>query len=787
MAVRVTVYGTANMAQITKARQELKELEYQVKGSGASVATSMSAMGTSFTNAGRNMSLYVTAPLALIGATSVKTAADFETTMASMKVNSGATGAEMTKLSALAVKMGADTVYSAGEAAQAMLELSKGGMSIAAIQGGALASAMNLAATEGIGLADASTIVIQAMNTFGLSAEDSSQAVDLLAAGAVASTASIQDLAGGLKYVGSTAANLKIPMSDTVTALAALNNAGIDATTAGTSLNQFMLRLIPTTRKAAEEAAALGIEFLDQTGALKPMNEVIKELQSTYAGMGDAARTASLKQIFGVEGMRAANILIANGVDGWESLSAAVNKNGVAQDMANARMSGTAGALEQLSGSVDTAKLKIGDALAPTVRSIANSITDLTNKFTALDPSVQNTIVTFGIAAAAIGPLLIGFGAIGRGIAGTITGFQSMVSITQTAIGGISNFATGLTNAAAGSSAFATPIMRLGGLIRTGAVAVAGFTTALGAKIAAMAISTGQWIANTSAMIAHKVAQAATTTATALMTAGQWALNAAMTANPIGIVVVALAALAAGLVALWNTNEGFRNAVIGTWNAIKNAATTVWNWLVNSFQTWGQYIFRAIIGPVGNLVLLLINHWDEIRNATANVWNRVVGFFREAPGRLVEAIGNIGNTMATIGRDIIDGIWRGIQNGWNWLTSQVSNLASSLVNAAKSALGIKSPSRAFMEIGDQMGAGLQVGLLGSARGVQSALDSLIGMPNINATVAAQGFGGSVGSSRSVVVSPGAIQINFTGAADTESASQVVREAFAELVRELRAS
>jgi TP901 family phage tail tape measure protein len=113
----------------------------------------------------------------------------------------------------------------------------------AEIQAGALESTMNLAATEGMHLSDAAVIIAQTMNTFKMSAEDTTKAVDFLAAGAVASTAGVQDLADGMKYVGSTASTLGVGMGETVTALAAMNNAGIDSTTAGTSLNRMLLGL----------------------------------------------------------------------------------------------------------------------------------------------------------------------------------------------------------------------------------------------------------------------------------------------------------------------------------------------------------------------------------------------------------------------------------------------------------------------------------------------------------------------------------------------------------------
>jgi TP901 family phage tail tape measure protein len=403
MAIILPIVAAWNNKDLNRAIADIKRAE----GAFQKFTTSTDVIGEGFKKVGKSLSMNVTAPLALMGGYAVNTAAEFEVSMASVQVNAQATGEQMKALSDLALKMGQDTVFSAGEAASAILELSKGGLQPAEIQAGALEAAMNLAATEGMGLADASVIIAQSMNTFNLQAKDTTRAVDFLAAGAVASTAGVQDLADGMKYVGSTASTLGVSMGDTITALAAMNNAGIDSTTAGTSLNRMLLGLIPTTRKAAKEAAELGLEFLNQDGSLKPMNEIVKELTDTYAGMGDAAKVASLKTVFGVEGMRAANTLIALGAEEYGVLTDAVHKQGIAQDLANARMSGTKGALEQLKGSVDTAAIAIGNALAPTVTKIAGMIQGLVDRFSKLSPETQSFIVTILGIVAAVGPLLV--------------------------------------------------------------------------------------------------------------------------------------------------------------------------------------------------------------------------------------------------------------------------------------------------------------------------------------------------------------------------------------------
>ena len=347
---------------------------------------------------------------------SVLAEATFSQTMASVQVNANLGSRALGQMSDLALKFGQDTVYSANEAAQAMLELSKGGMTAAQIKAGALKSTLNLAATEGIALGDSATIVARTLKTFGLNAGDANKAVDMLAGGSLASTAGVQDLADALKYVGTTARTSGYGLSDTVTALAALTDSGISSTTAGTALNRMLLGLTLGTTKASQTAKELGLSFTDAKGNLLPMVDVVKRLQDAFQGMSTSQRNNDLKKIFGVEGMRAANVLIEQGVKGWEKYKGAVDQTGQAAKMADARMSGTKGALEQLSGSIETAQIKLGKALAPAVQDVANGLADN------LGPAMDDAIELGGDLVGAVSPLVDVLKLVG-GAAGDVAGF----------------------------------------------------------------------------------------------------------------------------------------------------------------------------------------------------------------------------------------------------------------------------------------------------------------------------------------------------------------------------
>jgi TP901 family phage tail tape measure protein len=540
------------------------------------------ASGQQLTATGKTLSRNVTLPLLAVAAAGVKTAADFQVSLASLGVNAGIGGKELDKLGDLAIQLGADTVFSANEAASAMLELSKAGLSPAAISGGALANTLNLAATEGIGLVEASTIMANTMNTFGIKAKDTTKVVDLLASGAVASTAGVQDLAGGLKFVGSTASMLKIPLDTTVTALAALNNAGIDASTAGTSLNRMFLGLVPTTKKATNLMDDLDISFQNADGTMKSMPDIIKTLQTQLTGMSDAQQVATLKTLFGVEGMRAASTLMKLNVDGYEDLNDQINKNGTASALANARMDGMSGALEQLKGSAETAALKIGKALEPAIMLASKALTIAINLFTALPGPIQSVIVGIGALIAIIGPILM-----------------------------------------------------LMGALKTST------TLATGALLAKQA-------------------------ALGLVTAAQAAFNLVMAANPIALVILAIAAIIAIIVILVKNWDTVTEVVGKVWNAIKDFASKAWE----ALKGFGSKVSGFV---------------DDIKEA-----------FAALPG-----------AMLNVGKNIVTGLWNGMQNMAGWLKDKVTGFFKNLIpDWAEKALGIASPSKVFAGIGSNIISGL---------------------------------------------------------------------------------
>jgi TP901 family phage tail tape measure protein len=438
MAIIIPIVSAWNPAGLNKALADIK----RAKTGMDKFAAGAQGIGTQMTQIGTNLSTKVSLPLALIGASAVKVASEFEVSMAQVAVATDMPISGLKNLSDLAKQLGADTIFSANEASNAMLELAKAGLSPAEIEAGALENTLNLAAASGMALAESAIVMAAGMNTFNLGASDSVNIVDALAGAANASAADVADIAMALQQTGQQAVASGLTIQETTAALAAFADAGVRGSDAGTSFKTFLQRLNPVSAEASRTMKQLGIEFFDSAGNMKDLSGIADEVQKGFTGLTQEQRLAAMQTIFGSDALRAANILFDEGATGIQQYIDATNKSGAAQDMASARMSGTAGALEAMKGSIETASLALGEALAPVVLSVAGFVQDLANKFAALDPKVQTAIASVGIFLVALGPMLMITGSL-LTAAGKIAAVFSTISTAVAKAGGAMAIATG--------------------------------------------------------------------------------------------------------------------------------------------------------------------------------------------------------------------------------------------------------------------------------------------------------------------------------------------------------
>lgn len=355
---------------------------------------------------GRSMSTFISLPIVAAGAYAVHTAMEFDTSMAQVKAATGVGGDGLDELRKLALKMGADTIFSANEAAQAMLELVKGGMTPAQVKAGALDASLQLAAAGGIDLATAANQVTRSVNTFGLPAAKATTVANALAGAANASSADLSDMSLAMAQAGQSANAAGFTINETAGILGAFADAGIIGSDAGTSLKVMLQRLIPQSADAASAMKQYGLDFFDANGKMKSATQIAGILAKGLGGLTQEQRAAAMTTIFGSDATRAATILMNQGEKGLGKYIKATQDNNAAQKMADARMQGLSGAIETMKGSLETAALTFGEALKPAIIAVAGVITVIANKFAALPAPVQTGIAIFLVLIALLGPMI---------------------------------------------------------------------------------------------------------------------------------------------------------------------------------------------------------------------------------------------------------------------------------------------------------------------------------------------------------------------------------------------
>lgn len=316
----------------------------------------------------------------------------------------------MDELRTAALRAGADTVFSASQAADAEAELVKAGVSVSDVLGGALMGSLDLAAAGQLALADAATIAAQAMNIFDLAGSDVGHIADVLAAGANKSAADVDQLGQALRQGGLMASQTGLELEETVGVLAAFADNAMIGSDAGTSLKTMLQRLTPQSAEARDVMRELGFSAFDLNGNFVGMEEVARRLQASTAGLTQEQRNLALGTMFGSDAIRGANVLLKVGADGVRDYTEAVNDEGAAARMAATQLDNLSGDLEQLKGSVETALIKQGSGANEVLRGMVQHTTNLVNAFGSLPPGVQQFAT---LAALGSGALLVTLGAVG--------------------------------------------------------------------------------------------------------------------------------------------------------------------------------------------------------------------------------------------------------------------------------------------------------------------------------------------------------------------------------------
>ena len=288
-----------------------------------------------------------------------------------------------------------------------------------------------------------------------------------------------------------------------------------------------------------------------------------KTIESIKNASTETEALSTAQEIFGTKGAAEMTNAIREGRLSVEDLRASMEEYGTTvEDTFNATFDPpdkAAVALNNLKIAGADLGNTILSALAPALEGTVSKVREFTQWFTNLNSKTKLTIVMIAGIVAAIGPALIAFGKMAAGV--------------STAVKAVQTIKTAYTAAKAAISSF--------NIVQT--------------------------------------AQAAVSKAVA---AAQWLVNAAMNANPIGLVVVAIAGLVAAFVLLWNKCEGFRNFFIGLWEGLQKA--------FQSFLDWINPAIEAVKGCFEGLWTKLQEIWAYIQQSLQPLKDAISGAFQAA-------------------------------------------------------------------------------------------------------------------------------------------------------------
>ena len=599
------------------------------------VGASMAGLGARMAGFGAALG----APIALATAQF----ASFDDAIRATAAVSGATGDALQSLNEKARELGATTSFTAVQVANLMTELGRAGFKpdeIEAMTGAVL----DLARATGTDATLSAGIMAATLRQFGLGATDAARAADVLTKAANSTFNTVEGLGESLKYAGPVAKSLGMSLEDTTAILGVLGNVGIQGSEAGTALR----RLSVIAAGSGDELKKIfGITNTDAAGNLKPLVDILDEINQVTANMPVAERTAKMAEAFGLLGITSANVLsaAAGGVRGLaKSLRGAA---GTAAAAAKEMDAGLGGSIRILLSAVEGTALAIGDALAPGFQKLAAIATSLAGGFTKIIAANQEAInsIAKGVAIfGGAGVALIGLGSalqlVSFGFGGLLKAATVVIGPIVAVISTVAGLAASFVSAIAGVLAYSTASVT--SAVASGAAwaaANAPLLILIGLLGAAGAIAI-QAMGGFQGMAAALSGGLSTAASDAAVVFGDLATTAKTTFGGIyeaiagGDLAGAMDILWAGLQAGWLRGVEALMSYVDPWVAfLQNTFTymgtgiaTTWESMWSGLVQGANTIGAVVMGVVDNLVNGVMAAFDAMVAAVRKSWNWVQSF-----------------------------------------------------------------------------------------------------------------------------------------------------------------
>lgn len=458
---------TQAQTSLERYKNQSDEVANSIKAGTANIedfADKLNSSSEKITSTGKKLSI-VSAVVGGIGVAGLKTAADFEEAMSSVKAISGATGDDFQKLKEKAEYMGATTKFTATESANAMYYMALAGWKTQDMLDG-LEGIMYLAAASGEDLAMVSDIVTDGLTALGYAADQSTHYADVFAKTVTNSNSTVETLGEAMKYVGPIAGALNISVEDTATALGLMANAGVKSSQAGTSLRGILQRLATNTSGARDEMESLGVKIFDQNGKMRDFGDIMNDARIKLSKLTDQQKTSLAKTVAGTTAMSGFLAIVNSSDADFEKLTNAINDcDGAAKKMSEIMIDNAKGQLTIIKSQLEGIAIQLSQYVFPFIKSILSLIQTLLTKLSELSPTQQKILLIVTGLIIALGPLLIVIGKIGTGISSLISAFKFLGPLLSGAKTAVAGFAAGFNPVILIIAAVAAAVVGIGYLI----------------------------------------------------------------------------------------------------------------------------------------------------------------------------------------------------------------------------------------------------------------------------------------------------------------------------------
>ncbi|MDA1777451.1 phage tail tape measure protein [Bacillus cereus group sp. BY9-3LC] len=372
------IFGTLGLRDneyrtgLSRAEQQGQRASNSINKGFKNTGSMFSGMGVAAGGFGASMmgmaGITVGVGAALAG--TVSAGANFEKTLSSVKAMTGATDEQMAAMTKQAKALGADTKFSASQAAEGMAFLGMAGFKTNDIMK-AMPGMLNLAAAGSLDLGRAADIASNIMAGFSIDAGQAGHASDVLAFAASNSNTSVEQLGEAMKYASGTASTIGLGLEETTAAMMSMADVGLQGSVAGQAFATSLGRLAKPTGEAKKVIDGLNLSFFDQQGKIKPLPDIIGELEKGMNGMTEQQKTATLQTIFGAEAFKNWAALLKTGSDKLrENTQALKDSDGAAKKMADTMNDNLIGKWDSFKSKLEGLAITIFERLAPALLGI---------------------------------------------------------------------------------------------------------------------------------------------------------------------------------------------------------------------------------------------------------------------------------------------------------------------------------------------------------------------------------------------------------------------------------